>query len=703
MNNLKSQLLTPSLNSLTLEDKRQELKTYFNHTWETYESLFGLINHDDAYYLKPEPLRHPLIFYFGQTATFYINKLMLGKFIDKRINTKLEAICAVGVDEMSWDDLDATHYDWPSVNDVRDYRRQVSQLVNNLIDSMDIALPIAKNSLAWIILMGCEHERIHLETSSVIMRMLPLSFLTLNEQWKTCDSDVSVEANSLLPLTSQTVILGKPSTDDTFGWDNEYGHQTHHLNAFKASKYLVSNSEFMTFVKAGGYENKQYWTEEGENWLAYSKASMPRFWIVKKDIYYQRNLLNEIPLPLSWPAEVNYLEAKAFCHWKSELTGLHIHLPSEAQWHVLRGDTKQQAHIESANINLSKYASSCPVNRYAQGDFYDVSGNVWQWSESVIDGFDGFKVHPLYDDFSTPTFDGKHNIILGGSWISTGNEIIKSSRYAFRRHFTQHAGFRYVENISAEPPIETLNPYEMDDNVTQYLENHYAKPLVEFTGKPFYEALVDLIKESLEKLEIKTDKLLDLGCKVGRASFELSNVFSQIDAVDFSAAPIKHAVNLQQGKEVRYTQKSEGELISFTKVTPLPELLLSNDNLIFSQGDPSNLKPKYSNYNVVLAQNVLEESYDAQLFLTDIYHRINQDGLLIIVTDYHFEAKQPNSSTWIGGKKIKGENVTGFEGLSERLLKQYNLISQNDLIQVFSVDFRHYNLNKYHVTVWQKK
>ena len=33
---------------------------------------------------------------------------------------------------------------------------------------------------------------------------------------------------------------------------------------FKASKYLVTNREFLEFVKDGGYENSKYWTKEGE-------------------------------------------------------------------------------------------------------------------------------------------------------------------------------------------------------------------------------------------------------------------------------------------------------------------------------------------------------------------------------------------------------------------------------------------------------
>ena len=80
------------------------------------------------------------------------------------------------------------------------------------------------------------------------------------------------------------------------------------------------------------------------------------------------------------------------------------------------------------NITLARFASSCPVDACPQGSFFDLVGNVWQWTSTAIDGFEGFEVHPLYDDFSTPTFDGKHSLIKGGSWISTGTR--RSSRPA---------------------------------------------------------------------------------------------------------------------------------------------------------------------------------------------------------------------------------------------------------------------------------
>ena len=68
---------TPLLAGSDVEAKRAELLQYFHATFDRYESLFEVLACDEAYHQKPISLRHPLIFYFGHTATFFINKFML--------------------------------------------------------------------------------------------------------------------------------------------------------------------------------------------------------------------------------------------------------------------------------------------------------------------------------------------------------------------------------------------------------------------------------------------------------------------------------------------------------------------------------------------------------------------------------------------------------------------------------------------------
>lgn len=704
MKNLVKQLPTPSLSGDCSETKRQEIKCYFQNTWQTYQALFALINVNEAFYLRPEPLRHPLIFYFGHTATFFINKLLLGKFIGNRLDEKLEAICAVGVDEMSWDDLDSSHYDWPSVDEVTAYRGRVYQLVNQLIDEMPLTLPIQQDSLAWVILMGCEHERIHLETSSVIMRMLPIHFLTANDSWKTCPYVDDAPENELLSVAKQQQILGKKVHDKTFGWDNEYGELKVKVNAFKVSKYLVSNQEFLAFVEAGGYQQLSYWSVEGRQWLHYKKVTMPGFWLREDGQYFQRNLLNIMPLPLNWPVEVNYLEAKAFCAWKSEQRQSHIRLLSEAEWYCLRDNIAneiQQAPENPSNSNLDYFCSSSPIDTFSAQGFYDICGNVWHWTESAIDGFTGFEVHPLYDDFSTPTFDGKHNLIKGGSWISTGNEMLKSSRYAFRRHFYQHAGFRYVESEEEKIPQVAVNPFETDVKICQQLAEQYNDTA---SSQTCYQIkLAHYISQLKNKYAFENNKLLDLGCSAGRTAFELSPHFVEIDAVDFSARIIQYGVRLQQQNSIRYQQVIEGDIVSFHEVS-LKTLGLNHsvDNVDFSQGDAVNLKPLLTGYDVIVLQQVLENSYAPKKVLTDIHRRLNDRGLFVVVSDFCFNEQITQKSNWLGGIKVNGENVTGFDGLTQQLLPHFNLLETEQLSQVIPVNSHSSITKNLQVSIWQR-
>jgi hypothetical protein len=124
---------TPILNAGDVERKREEIRRYFHATHSLDEQLYDTLASPDAFYLRPEPLRYHLIFYLGHTATFYINKLIVAKITNQRINPRFESMFAVGVDEMSWDDLNEAHCDWPTPAEVKAYRDQVRTFVDEII------------------------------------------------------------------------------------------------------------------------------------------------------------------------------------------------------------------------------------------------------------------------------------------------------------------------------------------------------------------------------------------------------------------------------------------------------------------------------------------------------------------------------------------------------------------------------------------
>ncbi|MBD3806452.1 5-histidylcysteine sulfoxide synthase [Sulfuricurvum sp.] len=459
------QMNSVRLDGTSIDVKRQELRAYFHQSFDLFESLFELLRSDEVYYRQSEPTRHPMIFYYGHTAIFYINKLVASGALKDRINPHFEQLFAVGVDEMIWD-VSSDSLKWPSVEEVREYRSKVRTLVDEIIGTMTMSLPITQSDPFWAIWMGIEHERIHIETSSVLHRQMPIEYVQPHEDFPVCAVWGDAPQNVMVTFCGGEIIMGKGSEDHgLYGWDNEYGYVRENVASFEASKYLVSNGEFMEFVLDGGYEQPLWWDDEGLRFLEIRGAKHPPFWIPQKDGTYRfRTLAEEIDMPLNWPVEVNALEAEAFCRWKSARDMKTYRLPTEGEWRMMvrEGDMEGEVFDDSrANINLSHFASSVPIDTFAHGELYDVVGNVWQWTQSQMAPYDGFFTHPWYEDFTEPTFDGKHNLIKGGSWISTGNEALLASRYAFRRHFIQHAGFRYVIGDGENETIKYARINEM--------------------------------------------------------------------------------------------------------------------------------------------------------------------------------------------------------------------------------------------------
>jgi 5-histidylcysteine sulfoxide synthase len=301
-----------------------------------------------------------LIFYLGHTATFFINKLILAGLISERINPAFESMFAVGVDEMSWDDLSDSHYQWPTVQAVKDYRQQVRTVVDDIIRHTPLTSAIDWDHPWWPIVMGIEHERIHLETSSVLIRQHALHFVKPHPEWPICQQYGDAPINDLVNIPAGQISLKKEKTDAYYGWDNEFGEHHAHIPEFHSSRYLVSNQEFLAFVEAGGYQEACFWQDEGLAWKNYSQAQHPTFWLLKDQQWFLRLMTEEVAMPWSWPVEVNYHEAKAFCQWKTQSTGQSIRLPTEDEWYRLYDAAKlDEVPPHTSGKRQSSFRSLC--------------------------------------------------------------------------------------------------------------------------------------------------------------------------------------------------------------------------------------------------------------------------------------------------------------------------------------------------------
>ncbi|MEA5536392.1 5-histidylcysteine sulfoxide synthase [Crocosphaera sp. XPORK-15E] len=448
MNNLKSNL------PFFLNDCSQKtILTYFQNTWQLEDILLKSIQNEETFYINPDPLRNPLIFYLGHSAVFYINKLISVGLLKKRLNPNYEILFELGVDPDNAEQLNAAiaHINWPKVEAVWDYRNQAYNTIIEVIKNTAISLPIHQNHPLWGLMMGMEHQRIHFETSSMLIRQFPVEKLKRPQGWQYAPSQGIPNHNKMILVQGGTVKLGKSEDFPLFGWDSEYGDRLVNVESFFASQSLITNAEFREFVNSNGYENQEYWDDKSWQWKQENNVKHPKFWHIENGNYQYRAMFDNLELPLDWPVEVNYYEAMAYCRWK----GPETRLMSEAEWNLatyksIENQTPLEIeNIHNYNLNL-KFGSPSPVGLLKTAEsasgLWDLRGNVWEWLEETFNPLPGFKPHFLYEDNAAPFFDNNHKMMLGGAWVTQGTEALRFYRNWFRPNFYQHAGFRIVQN-----------------------------------------------------------------------------------------------------------------------------------------------------------------------------------------------------------------------------------------------------------------
>ena len=433
----------------TLNDcSSQSLLNYFQNSWELEETLMKSLVREETFYFNPDPLRNRLIFYLGHSAVFFINKLIGVGLIKARINSQYETLFEIGVNPETPTELDAAMkgVSWPDVEKVWQYRDKAREAITKVIQNTSLDLPIHQQHPFWALLMGIEHSRIHFETSSMLVRRLPTERLKRPQGWNYAPSKGNIPNNEMRRVPGGVVKLGKPKDDLTFGWDSEYGDRTVEVKPFLASQYLITNGEYLKFVQTGGYNNSDYWNTESWDWKQLYNVQHPKFWIPLQDGYRYRATFDEIDLPLDWPVEVNYYEAIAFCRSQ----GSEIRLMTEAEWNQALLTCEDNHLLTNSNLNL-QFISPSPVGMFKPANsacgLYDLRGNLWEWLGDTFNALPGFQPHPLYEDQAAPFFDGKHQMMLGGSWATNGAMALPTYRNWFRPYFYQHAGFRIAQDL----------------------------------------------------------------------------------------------------------------------------------------------------------------------------------------------------------------------------------------------------------------
>lgn len=387
--------------------QRQQLHLELKSARRNTDDLFALVR-PESLYERTIPERHRIIFYLGHLEAFDWN-LMARRALDHAsFHPSFDQLFAFGIDPPQGRlPMDGTS-DWPGVEEIERYNQRTREIIDDSLTDVPGEMVHA----------AIEHRLMHAETLAYILHQLPYEAKVFpksaRQRATEIQSPIPGPHSRFLEVSAGIAALGR-GPDEGFGWDNEYQRVCAPVPAFSISRYKVTNSEYLDFVREGG--------------------SPPFFWAERGGEWFYRGMFEEIPLPMDCPVYVTKCQAEEYARWQGAA------LPTEAQFHCAAVDLPPSRNTDFHYWDpIPVTADDSPENAPAQ-----MIGNGWEWTSTVFAPFPGFEPRSYYTNYSAPFFDGAHYVLKGGSPRTAARLLRPSFRNWFRPSYPYiYATFRLV-------------------------------------------------------------------------------------------------------------------------------------------------------------------------------------------------------------------------------------------------------------------
>lgn len=249
--------------------------------------------------------------------------------------------------------------------------------------------------------------------------------------------------------------------------------------------------------------------------------------------------------------------------------------------------------------------------------------------------------------------------------------------------------------------------YESDRALAEYLLFHYGSPdeLLPWKGGPT-EALgypSRCVSECLDVSRVigrSRIRALDLGCAVGRSTFELARHCSEVIGIDASHRFILAAQRLQREGCMPYAYAEEGMLTRPT-MAKVPEEI-DRTRVAFEVGDAQALHEGLGVFDVVLLANLMDRLPRPRRCLAVLPTLVRSGGQLILTTPCTWMEDYTSRSEWLGGYEEGGRVVRTLDTIRSVLEPQFVLNRVLDLPFLIREHARKFQWSVALATVWTR-
>ena len=248
--------------------------------------------------------------------------------------------------------------------------------------------------------------------------------------------------------------IGAPN--DGFAYDNERPRHRTDVRGYLIGRTPITNATYLRFVEGGGYERREWWSEEGWSWKEQYDITKPAAWTA--DLRAEWRLSQLEPLDPRRPVvHISWFEADAFARAHGARLPTEIEWEKAATWDQETGTARifpwgndRPVPGVHANVDLFDRGPAAADARPGSASPYGclgMIGDVWEWTSSDFGGYPGFRPHP-YREYSEVFFGSHYMVLRGGSWATRARVAAPTFRnWDFPQRRQIFAGVRIASDL----------------------------------------------------------------------------------------------------------------------------------------------------------------------------------------------------------------------------------------------------------------